>query len=423
MSTPRQLGLLSATALVVANMIGTGVFTTSGFLLADLKSPWAVLAVWAVGGVHAALGALSYGALARRIPESGGEYLFLSRTLYPAAGYVAGWLSLLVGFAAPLAAAAFAFGEYAKPWFPGWSPKLSGSLLLLVFTAVHSFHVQRGAWVQNLTVLVKVILIVGFAGFAFTRLEVTGPAGPAEFTAPAFGVCLVWVSFSYFGWNAAVYVGGEVRDPERSLPRSLLLGTAIVTTLYLALNTVFVFSAPVQELAGKLEIGRIAGRAIGGPKLEEAVAVLVTLTLVSCVSAMVMAGPRVYARMAADGYLPRWLAVAEGPPRASIALQSGLALVMVWSATYDALLTYIGFTLGLSTAATVFGLVLLRLREGAQLRVPGWPWVPGLFLLSVLAMTIFCIARRPMESLVGLATIAVGWIAWQLSERRKRRRG
>ncbi len=143
MKTERQLGLLTATALVIANMVGTGVFTTSGFLLADLKSPWAVLAVWLAGGILAILGALSYGALARRIPESGGEYLFLSRTLHPSAGYLAGWVSLLVGFSAPLAAAAFAFGEYAKPWLGNTPPKLASSLLLVLFAAIHALHVRR----------------------------------------------------------------------------------------------------------------------------------------------------------------------------------------------------------------------------------------------------------------------------------------
>jgi APA family basic amino acid/polyamine antiporter len=413
----RQLGLVSATALVVANMIGTGVFTTSGFLLADLRSPWLVLAAWAVGGVIAALGALNYGALARRIPESGGEYLFLSRTLHPAAGYLAGWVSLLVGFSAPLAAAAFAFGQYAKPWLPGWPPRTSGTLLLIAFSAVHAAHVRRGAWAQNVAVVLKVVLILAFAGFALPRLTPPGEMNAPAFSLSAFGLSLVWISFSYSGWNAAVYIGGEVRNPERNLPRALLLGTALVTLLYLALNTAFVFAAPVSQLAGKLEIGRIAAEHLGGPALANAVGALVALTLISSVSAMVMAGPRVYARMAADGYLPRWLRSAQGPPRPAICFQGGIALILLWTATYEGLLTYIGFTLALSTAATVLGLVRLRRREGASLPVPGWPWVPVLFLLSVLATAIFSMARRPNESLLGLATIGVGLLAWRFSQR------
>ena len=408
----RQLGLATATALVVANMIGTGVFTTSGFLLADLHSPWIVLAAWAVGGVQAALGALCYGALARRIPESGGEYLFLSRTLHPAAGYIAGWLSLLVGFSAPLAGAAFAFSEYTKAWLPGWPHQLAGTLLILAFSGLHAWHVQRGAWFQNAAVVLKVALIAGFAAVALPRL----PALPETAYAPAsiasFAVSLVWISFSYAGWNAAVYIGGEVRDPERNLPRALLLGTAIVTTLYLALNTVLVFAAPVAELAGKLEVGRLAAAALGGSTWGNAVTALVAIGLVSSASSLIMAGPRVYAQMAADGCVPRMFATAGGPPRMSITLQAAVALGLLWSATFDALLTYIGFTLSLSTAATVAGLIRLRVREGPSLRVPGWPWVPGLFVAGVLAMTAFTVWRRPRESLLGLATMAVGWAVW-----------
>ena len=310
----RSLGLTSATALVVANMIGAGVFSTSGFLLADLGSPWYVLAAWAVGGLQASLGAICYGALARRIPESGGEYLFLSRTLHPAAGYVAGWLSLLVGFSAPLAAAAFAFGAYARPWLGGIPPALAGSILILAFAAVHAVEVRRGAQVQNAAVLLKVTLIVAFVAFAACKIGL--PAAPPDppFPVAAFGVSLIWISFSYSGWNAAVYVAGEVRNPGKTIPRALILGTALVTLLYLGLNAVFVFSAPIAELAGKLEIGRIAARAVGGAFLEEAVAGLIALALISSVSSLVMAGPRVYAQMATDGVSASMACRNLGPP-------------------------------------------------------------------------------------------------------------
>ncbi len=401
-------------------MIGTGVFTTSGFLLADLKSPWVVLAAWTVGGFIAMLGALSYGALARRIPESGGEYIFLSRTLHPAAGYLAGWVSLLVGFSAPLAAVAFAFGAYAKPWMPDWPSKLSGSLLLILFSLLHAADVRRGAGLQNLAVAVKILLIMLFAGFAFSRLPTPEAGAPTDFSLSTFGVSLVWISFSYSGWNAAIYIGSEVRDPERNLPRALMLGTGLVMLLYLALNAAFVFSAPVEALAGNLEVGLIAAKHLGGPKLANGVGALVALALISSVSSMVMAGPRVYARMAEDGYLPRWLRTEAGPPRPAIYFQCALALLLLWTATFDGLLTYIGFTLGLSAAATVLGLVRLRFRAGPEFRVPGWPWVPALFLLSVLGTTGFSIARRPYESLLGLATIGIGLIAWLLSRLRKR---
>jgi APA family basic amino acid/polyamine antiporter len=414
MAGKRSLGLATATALVVASMIGTGVFTSSGFLLAHLKSPWLVLLAWLVGGLLATCGALSYGALARRFPESGGEYVFLSRTLHPAAGHSAGWVSLLVGFSAPLAAAAFGFGEYTKDWFPRWSPQELGSGLLLAFAFIHAAHTARGAWVQNFTVGLKVLLMAVFILLALPRLPDL-PPGAAEVggaSPGAFAVSLVWVFFSYSGWNAAVYIGGEVREPERNLPRALLQGTALVMALYLALNTAFVFSAPLADLAGKPDIGRVAAMALGGAAWADALSALVALALATSVSAMMMAGPRVYARMACDGVLPRFLACDGDAPRAAIALQCALSLLLLWSSTFKGLLTYIGFTLGLSTAATVVGLIRLKRKEGDALEVTGWPWVPGAFLLGTLAMTVFAVLRQPMESLYGFATLALGWFSW-----------
>ncbi len=417
-STARTLGLVTAVAMVVANMIGTGVFTTSGFLLADLKTPERVLFVWVLGGVIALLGALSYGALSRRIPESGGEYLFLSRTLHPSLGYVAGWISLLVGFSAPLAAAAFAFGQYASPWTGSVAPQVSGSVLLIVFCLLHAFSVERGAWVQNLTVIVKVVLIAGFIVFGATRLPVLPAMEPTSVPAATVAVSLVWVMFSYSGWNAAIYIGGEVREPEKNLPRALAIGTLLVMVLYVALNAVFVYSTPVAALAGKLEIGRIAAESLGGAGWGIAVTLIVALALISSVSSMMMAGPRVYARMADDGYLPTALRAAPGEaPRNGMLLQLALSLVMLWSTTYEGLLTYIGFTLGISTALTVAGLVRLRLREGAALAVPGWPWVPLLFLAAIVVITVLTIQMRPIASVYGMATLAAGWLVWRFHSR------
>ena len=416
MPPQRQLGFVSAVGLVVASMIGSGVFTTSGLLLSDLHTPGRVLAVWLGGGVLALLGALCYGALARQFPESGGEYLFLMRTVHPAAGYIAGWVSLLVGFSAPLAAVALAFGEYTKQWLPaGTAPKLTGSCVLAAFAVLHGLHVQRGAWVQNAGVLIKLLLIVLLLVWAGAHLRPVPLSSAVHVSLGSFAMALIWVSFSYSGWNAAAYVGSEVRAPEQNLPRAMALGTGLVTLVYLALNTLFVFAAPVEQLAGKLEIGRTAALVLGGTALADFVTAMVALALATCISSMMMAGPRLYARMADDGCLPRWFCFpAHGPPRHAILLQAALALAMLWTATFQSLLTYIGFTLGLCTAGTVAGLTRLRLKAGPQVKVPGWPWVPGLFMLSVLVMSAFAVARKPGESAVGLGTLLLGWLAWHL---------
>lgn len=415
---PRQLGLTSATALVVATMVGTGIFTTSGLLLADLREPWAVMVVWVAGAVFAALGALCYGALSRAIPESGGEYLFVSRTIHPSIGSVVGWVTLPAGFAAPLAASAFAFGAYVAEWLPAWHPQLPGTALIIVFSLLHATSVRRGAWTQNAGVIVNLALIVVFIALALPRSDLPPATVESAFGAAPFSVyavSLTWVSYSFFGWNSAAYIGGEVVNPTRNLPRAMLMGTGIVALLYLLLNVAFMGSAPAAELAGKVEIGRVAARALGGDRAGEIVTVIVVLVLTTSVSSFVMAGPRVYAKMAEDGYMPAWMRPAGGgPPVASIVVQSALALVILWTATFDGLLTYIGFTLSFANAATIVGLIVLRRAKGAALRVPGWPWVPGAFLAIWAVMAMLTFRDRPVESMTGLATLALGLLFWRI---------
>lgn len=415
----RRLGLGSGTALVVAAMIGTGVFTTSGFLLESLHSPWAVLAVWAVGGLVATLGAVSYGALARRIPESGGEYVFLSRTIHPAAGYLAGWVTLLFGLASPAAAAALGFAHYVAPWLPEFlSPPMVATVVLVVAALPHAGGMERAALVQRLAVAVEVVLIVAFliGGAGHLHLPAAGPA-PA---AGALATSLIFVSYAYSGWNTVVYVGGEVADPTRNLPRAMLIGALGVTALYLALNAIFLFTVPVSQLAGRMEVGRIAAQAIGGRVLAEAVSGLIAFVLATFVSSMMMAGPHVTARMAADGYLPALLRAAPGrPPRAALWLQLLLSVALVWFQKPDAILQYVGFTLGLSTAVTVIGLILLRRREGAAaVPVWGWPWVPALFLVFVIGSTGFAMAQRPLVSVAAALVLGLGLLVFRWSRKK-----
>jgi basic amino acid/polyamine antiporter, APA family len=416
----RRLGQGAATALVVANMVGTGVFTTSGILMGILGSPWLVLLTWLLGGFVALLGALCYGALAQRIPESGGEYIFLSRTLHPVAAYVAGWLSLIVGFAVPLGALAFAFAEYMRPWLPAYaSPRVVATVLLGLASLLHLGSVSFGARVQAAVVVAEVVLITLFATFGLGRLYPDGfHATPVAGNFGKLGLALVIVSFSYLGWNAAVYIGGEVKDPQRNLPRSLIYGTSIVTLLYLLLNALFVFAAPASVLTGRIDVAHVAAAAVGGPRLAMAVSGLVALALALCVSALTMTGPQVAAKMAADGLLPRVFSGSAGhPPRAALLAQLSLGLLALWTATFERILTYVGFTLGISMLATIVGLVRIRRQEGASLHVPGWPWVPGLFLAFVLGSTIFTIVQRPVEGVVGLATLGLGVAAYYLQRR------
>ena len=422
----RRLGLPSAAALVVANMVGTGVFTTSGYSLAALGRRETVLLAWLVAGILAMFGALSYGALARRMPESGGEYYFLHRIVHPLAGFLAGWVSLIVGFTAPIAAAALGLQAYLAPFVgDGLRPEWIGTAAIAVATLMHGLRFGHGVIVQNLAVALKLVLIVGFIAIGLLRApESIAPVTlvAEDFTVGAFAVSLVLIYFSYSGWNAAVYVASEVRDPQRNLNRSLWIATAAVIVLYMGLNAVFLYSVPVEELAEKTEIGAIAAAALGGEALRRAVSLLIALALFTSISAMVMVGPRVYARMAEDGLFPRIFATRRDVPSPAILLQAALAMIVVWVTGLADLLGYIGFTLSLSAAATVGALFVLRHREGsATVPIPGYPWVPALFVIATLGAAAFLMARDPQVAANGLYTVAAGVpIYWLLRWRARK---
>lgn len=431
MQPERRIGLTSAASLVVANMIGAGVFTTSGYALADLGDRRVVLAAWLVGGAVATCGALTYGALARRIPESGGEYTFLSRVFHPALGFMAGWISLLAGFTAPIAAAALGLAAYLGYLFGDANAlpaRLIASAAILAAGALHGVTFRGGVLVQNVAVLLKLVAIAGFVvigawllpSAASTATTAATTAGATDFPLGPFAVSLVWISFAYSGWNAAVYVAGEVKDPERNLSRALFLGTATVWLAYLALNAIFLFAAPASALAGKAEVGALAAEALGGRALGAALALIVALALFTSVSAMVMAGPRVYARMAQDGVLPAVFARGRDVPGAAVALQVAAALLVLWIGDLRELLSYIGFTLSASAAMTAIALIKLRLVEGKD-RVPalGFPFVPLVFVVATVGALLFMVQREPREAALGLLTLLSGLPVYWLGRRER----
>lgn len=407
-ATRRRLGVPSLGAIVVANMIGAGVFTTSGFALGDLGSPARVMAAWVVGGVIALLGALCYGALSARLRESGGEYLFVSRTLHPAAGFLAGWISLWAGFTGAIALAAEAAQAYLAPWIPaGVPPDVVGTVAIVLAGVLHTSGTTIGSRVQVAIVAVKIAALMALVGIGASHLPTTPPVSPPTFDLGAFAVTSMWVSLSYSGWNAAVYVAGEARDPTRTVPRGLVGGTLVVTALYLALNAVFVHAAPLDELAGVQDVAAVAAAALGGAPLETFVRGVLVLALVTSITSMVMIGPRVYARMADDGLLPRRLAFTGDVPAAAIWTQVVLAVAVLWLSGLRAQLTNLGWLLGVCTALAVVGLIRLRRREGAErVPVPGWPVVPVAFLALVLGLA--ALALRAAGDVLAPALGVVG---------------
>ncbi len=400
-------------------MIGVGVFTTSGFALADLGSREAVLLAWLIGGGIALCGALSYAALASRIPGNGGEYLFLSRALHPLVGFLAGWVSLFAGFTAPIAVAAHGLEAYlAASIGPVLPPGVLGASAIVVCGLAHGLDRSAGLRLQDVAVAVKILAILLFIVLgAGVLIGAGGPGSPPELaevaaesvSLPAFAVTLVWISFAYSGWNAAVYVAGELEEPERTLPRALILATLGVTGIYVALNAVFLWSAPIAALSGKAEVGAIAAEALAGAWARAALSGVVALGLVTSISAMVMVGPRVYAQMASDGLFPKRLVSQGEVPRGAIALQVALALVAFFVGELRDLLLYAGFLLGLSAATTVACLFLSSMRPGpGESKVLGMPWIPALFIVATLGSAGFTLVRQPLQAGVGLATLAVG---------------
>ena len=415
----RRLGSLSLGALVAANMIGAGVFTTSGFALADLGSPSRVMWVWVAGGALALLGVLCYGALAARLPESGGEYLFLSRTLHPGLGFLAGWVSIWAGFTGAIALAAEAAQAYLLPWLPASMPAdLVGSSLIVAAGFLHTRGLRSGALLQNVIVVAKVGLLIALIALGVSGAAPLPASTPVAFSLGTFTTTMMWVSLSYSGWNAAVYIGGEAAVPERSLPRSMLGATVVVTALYLALNWIFVYSAPIEELAGQEDVAALAARAIGGSVLEALVRLILVVSLVTSVSAMVMIGPRVIARMADDGLLPARLAFRGSVPSAAIWTQVALSVGILWASGLREQLTNLGWVLSLFTALTVLGLLRLRAREGSeQVRIPGYPFVPVTFLVLVFGLTGTMVIVNGSELVPAIALLASGALAWALSAR------
>jgi APA family basic amino acid/polyamine antiporter len=416
--------------LVVANMIGAGVFTTSGLALGDLGSPLRVLAAWLIGGLLALCGALSYGALARLIPDSGGEYLYLSRIFHPCVGFIAGWISLLAGFTGAIAYAALTFAAYAIPASDtSLAPNIIATAAIGVAVLLHALRVRLGAWVQNAAVAVKMLLMLGFCAYATFGRGVSSWAGLTEirnesydippFSLATFALSLMWISFSYSGFNAAVYLAGEVPSARERIPRALMLGTTLTIVIYLALNAVFVLVPPFASAVSQEDIAAVAAEVVGGSVMANVVRLVIVLALFTSVSAMVMVGPRVYAKMADDGLFPPAFRIKGETPTAAIVSQGVLAAAVVWLTGLRELLSYLGFTLGLSTAVTVAALFVAVRRDPSRARaLPGYPWAPAIFVLFTLLFAALAASVNPWEMLAALATIASGGSLYVLARGR-----
>lgn len=431
----REMGLFSAIAIVVANMVGTGIFTTSGFILQQIGSSTALLLAWLVGGVFALCGALCYGELGARYPQAGGEYVYLREAFGKPMAFLSGWISLIVGFSAPIAAGAIAFSIYllkavgadtdhvfalfGVPILTISLPMTLAIAVVLLLSILHAHSLRAGSRVQNWLTLFKIALIVAFIGAGMfssggSTDHFTGGISMGLLLDGNFAVALIFISFAYSGWNAAAYLGGEIKRPSRNIPLAMLVGTSVVTVLYLLLNLVYVYALPADDMRGVMEVAAAAGAQLFRPGIGRWLNGAISMGLLSVISAMILAGPRVYYAMSRDGIFFQLFGKVSDlrhTPAHAIGLQAAIAIVMIVSASYDKLLVYIGFTLSLFAMMTVIGLIRVRRDnpdKSPAYRTWGYPLTPLAFIIGNLWIIYFSIKSRPAPVVWGIVTIAVG---------------
>ncbi|PWT92021.1 MAG: amino acid permease [Proteobacteria bacterium] len=422
----RLVSTITATAIVVADMIGVGVFTSLGFQVQGLPSGFSLLLLWVVGGAVALCGVFSYGELTAMFPRSSGEYNLLRQAYHPAVGFLAGWLSATVGFAAPVALAAMAFGGYGKAILPGIPPLALGLGVVWVVTLIGLRGIHHSSVFQMIWTALKVVLILAFlvAGFALATPQ---PISFAPSSADAslvisapFAISLVFVMYSYSGWNAATYIVGEMDDPQRGLPRSLVVGTSIVIALYVALNALFLYATPVGQLAGQLDVAVIAGKHIFGDFGGRIVGGLICIGLVSSISAMMWIGPRVTTIMGEDVPMLRLFArrSQNGVPIAAVLFQAVVATLMLLTQSFEAVLEFIQFSLLSCSFLTVLGVIKLRIMRPdlpRPYRAWGYPVTPLVFLAVTAFMMYYLVTQRPLQSFIGVLMMASGLAVYYLS--------
>jgi len=438
----RKLGPFSLTNIVIANMIGAGIFTTSGLLMKDLGDAWVMISLWVIGGIIALCGALSYGELGAAIPRAGGEYVFLSKLYNPLFGFLSGWVSLFAGFSAPIAASAIGFTVYLTRAFPGLlslgifnSPegaaflnKFYAILVIAIFTVIHTRGIKLSASVQNVLTILKVLLIAGLIilGFAFGEGDLDHFSGGGGFTFDfggfkIMGLSLMWIMFAYSGWNASAYLGSEVKNPSRNMPLSLILGTGIVLILYILLNMFYIYAVSPAEMSGVISIGGLAVGNLFGKSFENVLSILISFALFSSLSAFIILGPRVYYSMARDGCFFKFAAEVHkkhGVPSKSILLQGALAMIMVLFGTFDQILTYMGFSLGIFPILSIIGIFKLRRSNMSTFKLPGFPVVPLFYVVMGISILTLAFFQRPLESCIAITMVLIGIPAYFLFKRR-----
>lgn len=420
----QKIGWVSAGALVVANMVGTGVFTSLGFQVIDIDNSWAIILLWSIGGVIALTGAFSYAEIGSALGRSGGEYHYLSELYHPIVGYLSGWISLSVGFAAPLALAAMGMAAYVGGYW-GIHPTFIAIGILVIVSLIHSFSLKSSSRFQNFTTIAKVVLIIVLiAAGLLLASENSGLAFSSswqnQIIIPAFAVSLVYVTYSYTGWNAAAYIVEEIKSAPKNLPKALIRGTVVVTILYVLLQIVFLKHASIDQLAGKVDVGHVVAQNLFGETGGITISHLIAFFLISSISAMVWVGPRVTMAMAEDYQLWSFLKKKNktGIPVRAIWFQTLISVLLILMGTFEQILLYCGFILQISSALCVFGVFRLRkLKSDLPYRNPFHPIFPIIFTIISILIVGFMVIEKPFESLIGISNLVLGLATYFISKK------
>jgi basic amino acid/polyamine antiporter, APA family len=424
MTDTKKYTLSVGITLVIANMIGTGVFTSLGYQVGSIPSGFAILVLWAIGGIVALSGAFTYAEISTTLQKSGGEYHYLGKIFHPAVGFVSGWMSLLVGFAGAISAVALAIGEYAHTLLAIDNRIIATAAILLV-SCVHLFGVRTGGAVQNFLTSMKLLLILFFciAPFFVAEEIKSGisfwpqPGDQNLIFSASFAVSLVFVVYAYTGWNAAAYIAGNLENPAKNLPRSLILGTLTVTVVYLVLNAMFLYSASFQELDGKNDIGNVVAFKLFGDKIGLAFSSIFSIALLSTLSAMTIAGPRVLEAMGDDYPKLKSFAITNryDMPYLAILTQAAWAIFLVMVSSFKEIIQYISVSLSIFSMATVIGIFFLRKKyhkDQRPFQVPFYPWPPIIFTVCTCWMIYYVTKNDPRIILYSVGSMIPGLIIY-----------
>ncbi len=431
MIEPKKYTLSVGIALVIANMIGTGVFTSLGYQVGPIPSGFAILMLWAVGGVVALSGAFTYAEIATILKKSGGEYFYLGKIFHPALGFVAGWMSLLVGFAGAISAVAIAIGAYSTEVL-GIQTKVIAVGAILMVSTIHWFGVKTGGMAQTILTSTKLLLIAFFCIAPFFSIEQLKsglsywpkPGDWELIVSPGFAVSLVFVVYAYTGWNAAAYIAGNLENARKNLPLALIIGTLTVAVVYLALNAMFLYAATFDELNGQNDIGNVVAIKLFGPQMGAVFSMLFSFALLSTLSAMTIAGPRVTEAMGED--YPIFVSLAKknrfDMPYIAILVQAGWAIFLVMVSTFKEIIQYISVSLSIFSMLTVLGVFILRKRYPRSERpfqVPLYPLPPIVFTVCTCWMIYYVTSDDPKIILYSFATMIPGFILYYFATKNK----